>query len=186
MKSTTPSYRPERGFTLIEIMVVLGILMLMVGLGSKGVGMYNDSTKLQQAADEIKFQAKSAWRSSVKDQNSWQMVFSGHNGQTVEIQPAQELPDDQAAQKAAEGTVNGGDGKMRTVFESDLTFRMKHFGDVQWQAPKPDRWVFQGSGICEPITIRIDRDNQVNGKQEWVEMTFDPLTAGVQTTDFSE
>jgi hypothetical protein len=45
---------------------------------------------------------------------------------------------------------------------------------------RPDwqRWIFQPTGLCEPLTVRIMED------EAWIEVRFDPLTAGIEEESY--
>jgi hypothetical protein len=40
--------------------------------------------------------------------------------------------------------------------------------------PDGQRWIFQPTGLCEPLTVRIMEE------EAWIEVRFDPLTAGIE------
>ncbi len=166
----------------MEIMIVLGILMLLAGIGTRGYSIYHEGKKLQNAADELKFLAKKGWQRSVGEQRDWQIVF---HERVLELQVKQAVrEEEQKRPKEGEEAKDRKAGDERQTYDSDLSFRIKRFGQAQWTVPKGECWIFQSSGICEPFQVQIIR--QADGKEEWVELAFDPLTAGVQRMDFSD
>ena len=46
---------------------------------------------------------------------------------------------------------------------------------------KPDgqRWIFQPTGLCEPVSVRIIEN------EAWIEVRFDPLTAGIEEETYN-
>jgi hypothetical protein len=65
--------------------------------------------------------------------------------------------------------------------EPILTYKMpaavnisiRRWGGKEWRKLKEDSWIFQPTGLCEPLAIRLDRG------PGWMEIEFNPLTASV-------
>jgi prepilin-type N-terminal cleavage/methylation domain-containing protein len=172
----------QGGFTLVEIMIVLGILVLLATLGMRGQSIYSDNQKLMNAADDLKYMAKKAWQRSVGEQRDWQIVIGERSLQLQAKGAARE--EDQKLLDAADKALERKDGNEMKALDPDMVYRIKRFGDTKWETPAFTSWIFQNSGLCEPLQIQILR--QRDGRQEAVEMAFDPLTGGATRTDFSD
>jgi prepilin-type N-terminal cleavage/methylation domain-containing protein len=161
------------GFTLIEIMVVLGIIGLLVGIGMYGAKFYEESQKIHKPIDELKVLAKKAWHRSVTEQRDWEIVISKNS---LELRPKQAaLAEDQRFFTEGDKALGRGDGvEFVPLKDEEASLAVRRFGEEQWFDPRPDYWVFKQSGICEPLMFRVER------RGHWVEVRFDALTAGVQ------
>ena len=75
---------------------------------------------------------------------------------------------------AVDKSNNRGRGLETVKLEPGVTLEFRRYGSTQWTRPREnDFWVFEESGICEPLSIRF-----VNAYGNlWG--TFDPLTAGL-------
>jgi len=61
--------------------------------------------------------------------------------------------------------------------EPSLRYRIKMWGDTDWQEMTPGmfrRWVFQPSGMCEPLRIQVENDTS------YFEVEFHPLTGDIR------
>ena len=55
-----------------------------------------------------------------------------------------------------------------------MTLEVRRWGEKYFRKPEGDAWVFEPSGICEPIGIKLIHD------KGFIEMEFNPLTAKIQ------
>ncbi|MBP7949871.1 MAG: prepilin-type N-terminal cleavage/methylation domain-containing protein [Verrucomicrobiales bacterium] len=166
------------GFTLLELMIVMAIAVLLVGIGAKGMGAWDDSAKLRRPLDEMKVLAKKAWHRAIAEQRDWEIVIKPRS---LELRPKQAAAsEDQKFLDAADKQLGRDSGIEVKTFDADISFAVRRFGEEKWQTPRPDYWVFKHSGICEPLMFRVERENR------WTEVQFDPLTAGVQREESDE
>jgi hypothetical protein len=68
---------------------------------------------------------------------------------------------------------NGGTWQQHTELPESMTILVKHWGQTEWQPAAGEKWQVLASGLCEPLSVRIDRGHS------YVEMQFNPLTGGV-------
>jgi hypothetical protein len=54
-----------------------------------------------------------------------------------------------------------------------MRYVLEPFGADKAVRPDGQRWIFQPTGLCEPVTVRIEEDDA------WMQVTFDALTAGI-------
>ena len=57
-------------------------------------------------------------------------------------------------------------------------YQLLPFGADKPLRPDGQRWIFQPTGLCEPLTVRIMED------EAWIEVRFDPLTAGIEEESY--
>jgi hypothetical protein len=60
-----------------------------------------------------------------------------------------------------------------------MTYQIRPFASDNILKPDEQRWIFQPSGLCEPITIRVMED------EAWMEVRFDALTAGLADESYN-
>ena len=63
--SATPSKARQRGFTLIEMLVTLGIIALLVAVAAPRIGMGSTTARAQGAAEEVAAQLRSTRASAM-------------------------------------------------------------------------------------------------------------------------
>ena len=70
-----------------------------------------------------------------------------------------------------------GEGKGSSIkdyqLDDDMRLEVRRWGDKHFRPPEGDSWVFEPSGICEPLSVRLYHPAGV------IEMEFNPLTAKV-------
>ena len=175
MHSTAQSIPRKAGFTLIELMVGLGIVLLLLGIGMYAGKFWAEEQALHKPMDQMKMLAKMAQHRAIAEQRDWEIL----------IRPGSfELRPKQAASEADQQFLDAGDkakgrssGVESYTCPEEIRLAIRRFGEEKWQVPRPDHWVFQHTGICEPINFRVERG------ERFVEATFDPLTAGVQSEE---
>jgi len=178
------SKRPPSGFTLIEIVMVLGITAMVLGGAVTVMVFSTDERDLRNASGDIQVLAKRARTISVLHQTPYAIEFRPGK---VRLLPFAEAGADE--RKTALGRSIGGErveqveaGGRAPVREeitigSDMTLFIRRWNSDAL-LPMSERithvWRFDPDGLCEPVSIRL-----VLG-ESWAEDTFHPLTAGVQ------
>lgn len=174
----------QPGFTLIELVMVLGITAMVLGGAVTVMVFSTDERDLRNASGEIQVLAKRARTISVLHQTPYAIEFRPGK---VRLLPFSEAGADE--RKTALGRSIGGErveraepGGRTPVREeisigSDITMFIRRWNSDAL-LPMSERvthvWRFDPDGLCEPVSIRL-----VLG-DSWAEDTFHPLTAGVQ------
>ena len=157
------SSRPA-GFTLLEMVMVLFIMALFVGVASFSFQGSDDEEALRKPASELQRLARDAVRRAGMYEQT----------QTIEFQKtgfAMRFAKDPA-------DVKKGEENQIWLKQVKVPDKMKlsilRWGSTKWQAAPGQRWVMLPSGLCEPISVRMELG------RSYIEMRFNPLTGGVQ------
>ena len=166
----------RRAFTLIELLVALAIIGLIVVSSMVAVGSLNEERRLREPLNELRIMAKRAWGRSMEEQRAWQIRLMP---QEFILEPKQPINlDDLKMFTDADAKLNRGTGVDSFKIDPDIRMEVRHWGEPQWHSPRPDAWVFEHSGLCEPINIRFISEFGS------VQVSFDPLTADVVSEEF--
>ena len=166
----------RRAFTLMEMLVALAIISVIVAGGFVATRSLNEERTLRAPLNELRLMAKKAWQQSMQEQRAWQIVLRKDK---IIIQPKQAvLPEDQKLFKDADAQLNRGPGVESYDIDPEVRMEVKHWNEESWHDPRPDIWLFEHSGLCEPISVRFITDYAV------VSVQFDPLTAAVTNETF--
>ena len=167
MKARPRNHQPRQhrffsdGFTLLELMIVLVIMAIFLSVAALSFQGLSEEEILTRPADELQRVAREAVRRASIFEQPEVIVFDKRG---FGIQYRGE------ADAAGQG---GGNWVRHTELPNDMKMFLKHWGQTEWQPAAGQLWMVQPSGLCEPITVRIDRG------QSFVEMQFNPLTGGV-------
>lgn len=160
----------------MEMLVALAIIGLIIAGSMIAVGALNDERNLRAPLNELRMMAKKAWARSMEEQRAWQIKLLPDR---FVLEPKQPIhADDLKLFKDADTQLNRGSGVDSYVINPEIRMEVRHWGEAEWHAPRPDPWVFEHSGLCEPINIRFISDFAT------VEVSFDPLTAAVANEEF--
>ena len=167
----------RRGFTLMEMLIVLAIIG-MVFVGSfMGMAALNDERALRAPLTELRSMAKKAWQRSMQEQRAWQIRFLPDR---FILEPRQAVQqEDREMLLAADINARRGSGIETYVIDPEIQTEIRHWAERDWHKPLPDLWIFEHSGLCEPISVRFLSSHGI------VAVQFDPLTASVKEELFT-
>ncbi|HWB06126.1 MAG TPA: prepilin-type N-terminal cleavage/methylation domain-containing protein [Verrucomicrobiales bacterium] len=165
----------RRGFTLMEIMIVMAIIALVFVGSFRGVSALNEQAALEKPFQDLRSMAKTAWQRSMAEQRSWQIHFFPDH---FVLEPKAAVnQDDQKLFNAFDQQKQRSDGIKSVHIPEGMLMEIRRWGTPQWipmQGKTEIAWVFEQSGLCEPISVRFTSDRGTVGAQ------FDPLTASVK------
>lgn len=162
----------RRGFTLLEIVIVLALAAVLMG-GAVSIMVYSSSERtLRNAAGEIELLAKQARTSAILHQTSYALEF--RQGIVRLIPLAQAAADSLDAMKSGDDTTPAAGKKLQAVLQDGIGLQIRRWNSNDWVSivkDDADIWRFDPDGLCEPISIHLSY------KDSWIEETFHPLTA---------
>ena len=159
MTGTPPGLRRARGYTLLEIALVLAIIVLLVGAAVPLTTGFTREQRLRDAVRELLVLAKTARTDAMTSGAAAEVVF-GKKGFALR-RPGDDEPSEEVQ------------------LPRGMTYRLLPFAAEKSEKPGGQRWIFQPSGICEPITVRVMEGDA------WLEVEFDPLTAGLADESYN-
>jgi len=172
-----------RGFTLIEIVMVLAIASVLIGGAVSVMVFSSDERDLRNASGEVELLARRARTISILQQIPYALEFRPG---VVRLLPFAESG--QEEKKTASGHTIGGErvimpsAGVASPVHSQLSLDPKMASFVRrWNTegwlPMSDRavhvWRFDPDGLCEPISVRL------NLGRNYIEDTYHPLTASI-------
>jgi type II secretion system protein H len=177
LAAKTNKYR-SRGFTLIEIVMVLGIAAVIMG-GAVGFMIYSSAERtLRDASGEIEMLAKRARTTAILQQTPYALEF--RKG-IVRMMPLAQAGRDE--KKTALGNDIGGregdEGGERWEFllEGGMELSIRRWNSSAWLPADKNSvhvWRFDPDGLSEPVSIRLQLGDS------WAEDTYHPLTATIR------
>lgn len=173
----------KRGFTLIEIVLVLGLAALIAGGAVTYMVYSSDERVLRNASGEIELMAKRARTMAILQQTPYALEFRKERVRLLPLAEAGGIE-----RKTGLGNEIGG----RTVefedpdkiapvreeflFPGEMEVSILRWNTTAWIPLVRDViqiWRFDPDGLCEPVTVRYAIEKGV------AESTFHPLTATV-------
>jgi prepilin-type N-terminal cleavage/methylation domain-containing protein len=159
---SSPKKFQEKGFTLLEMCIVIFIIVLFLGISVPSLSSILAEQRLKEPAQQLQLFAKTARRQAVDEQHLFQIVLSDKEYQLNSI------------------TTDPKTGKNKVVpvlnykIPAGITFKVQRWNLQTLKKPENEQWFFQPSGILEPIHVRFQNN------KSWEEFSFHPLTANVQ------
>ena len=179
MISATKTTEHSKGFTLIEIVVVLGIIALFMG-GAVGLMVYSsDERALRDASGEIEMLAKRARTTAILQQTPYALEF--REG-IVRLMPLAEAG--RIQKKTAGGHNIGGEevqqndaNRWELPLKAGIAVFIRRWSSADWLPTVNNSvhvWRFDPNGLSEPLSVRLTLD------ESWSEDTYHPLTASIR------
>ncbi|BDS05689.1 hypothetical protein NT6N_07290 [Oceaniferula spumae] len=180
-----PRSKQVGGFTLLEMVFVLGMIAVLVTWLTLSVTTVETEERLRRATSEVEVMAKRARNVAIRQQRPYQLTISEGS---ISIAP-------QFAQSEVDhfqDETEDGDGDTPRVDFEDVTaseetdetvkYEIKRWRSDVWEVIEDDRKVvltLDPVGLVEPISIRCSV-----GKS-WLMQELHPLTASVRDEEMS-
>jgi prepilin-type N-terminal cleavage/methylation domain-containing protein len=178
MTSAVRTTNHSRGFTLLEIVMVLGVAAMVMG-GAVGLMIYSaDERTLRDASTQIELLAKRARTISILQQTPYALEIRAG---IVRLMPlARAGADEKTA--AASRTFDDDEAQAleddrQVVLRDGMEISIRRWNSDKWFSTGKNTlhvWRFDPDGLCEPVSIRL------NLEKSWSEDTYHPLTATIR------
>lgn len=160
-------------FTLIEAALAVLIVTLVIGIGLPFATGLSRERLLREPARELQTLALTARRRAVTTQRPVEILLEDR-GWLLRDALTQEEIELSATDEPEEKTPI-------TSFElpKDVSYVIRRWDETKFSARAEARWRFLPTGLCEPVTVRLVRD------EDFIEFTFNPLTAQPEDESFA-
>lgn len=151
------------GFTLLEMVIVLVIIILLLGVSVMSLRGIEDQQTMRTPALELQRMAREAVRRAGMYEETQVIAFE-KNAFTIRYKS-----DAKAVADADRHAV----WQRRVDIPPAMRMSIQRWGKTDWIPSAGQRWVVQPSGLCEPLAVRFEMGNSV------IALRFNPLTGGV-------
>ncbi len=176
MISAVRTTKPQRGFTLIEIVMVLAIAAIVVG-GAVGRMIYSsDERILRNASGEIELLAKRARTIAILNQTPYALEFREGVVRLLPLAQAG-LSEKLTTRRREEPEAGNSDESRQLDLGGEMNVFIRRWNSDEWLATAKKAvhvWRFDPDGLCEPISVRLVLD------KSWSEDIYHPLTATIR------
>lgn len=182
MTSATRTNNRSRGFSLIELVIVLGLAAIIMG-GAVGYMIYSaDRRALSDASGEVEALARRARAIAILQQTPYALEFRPG---IVKLLPLAEagLDDDGILDDVGVTTNDDIQSQSKYTpvreqvnFADDVAVSIRRWNTTNWipiAKTEMQIWRFDPDGLCEPVSVRYAVE------KGWAEDTFHPLTATI-------
>ena len=175
----------QRGFTLIEIMLTFCILILIIGIGALSLSSQSSKKKITEPALELTSLARQGMQMAITNRRPFVLAI---NENSVSLQNFSRKSNSFGT-FSFNDDIDEGSGKIQSFeLPEGMRFMVRGWEDKYFRIPGEVRddgeetyfWVFESSGICEPIGVKLI--SEVEGYEGMITMDFNPLTAQTQET----
>lgn len=171
--------RGPRGFTLIEIVMVLAIAAIVMG-GAVGMMIYSsDERALRNASGEIELLAKRARTTAILQQTPYALEFRQGIVRLMPLALAGRIERRTTGGHRVGGepeTENIGE-QWKYVLDGGMNVFVRRWNSNEWLPTGKNSihvWRFDPNGLCEPLSVRLTLD------KSWCEDTYHPLTGSIR------
>ncbi len=180
MTSAVKTTKSPRGFTLIEIVMVLAIAAIIMG-GAVGMMVFSsDEHALRNSSGEIELLAKRARTIAMLHQTPYALEFREGVVRLLPLAQAGMIERRTAGGRRVGGEpVDQGGEHQQYVLEGGMNVLVRRWDSLEWLPTGKNSihvWRFDPTGLCEPISVRLVLD------KSWSEDTYHPLTASIRSS----
>jgi prepilin-type N-terminal cleavage/methylation domain-containing protein len=174
-----------KGFTLLEIVIVLAISGLIIGGAIATVVLASSQRKLTVASGDIELLAKRARTAAILHQTPYAIEF--HQGfiQLLPLSEASEFERTTALGNEIGGTISDSENakpqlRDKVEIDPDLTLTIRRWNTEDFVTPSDNLipiWRFDPEGLSEPLTVRLTVGDS------YAQDTYHPLTAAIADSE---
>ena len=165
------------GFTLIEIIIVFLLIVMIIGVGALSLSAEGAKKQIVEPAGDLKKFARRGLQMAINNRHSFAISLAANRVQLLEgkAQVTDDAENDpRFAALFEEERENAGNVIDTLDLGENIRLEVLRWGEELFRAPDGDMWVFEPSGICEPLAIKLIHP------EGSIEMQFNALTAKVQ------
>ncbi len=176
MNSFGPRLRAQQagGFTLLEVVIVLGMITILVTWLTVSIGTVETEERLRRATADITVMTKRARSIAVQQQRPYVLTISEGS---IKIAPLYNISEDDKIPVDEEEPEQFQDIIDSEETDAEVRYEIRRWRSDIWQAIEDNKEVvlrLDPVGLVEPISIRCSV-----GKS-WLIQDLHPLTAGVR------
>lgn len=165
----SPRPRQSRGFTLVEMVITLAIISLLMTLALTSLSGLTHQKELEEPILKLQEFAKKARNLAILEQRPYQVeILPGGIALYSGVTTAAASPMPGEAQAKPQSLVD------QFTWEGNMTMNVRRWNMRDFAEPGRHVWIFERSGLCEPLTARIQ------GENGFIEVSFNALDAHVE------
>jgi prepilin-type N-terminal cleavage/methylation domain-containing protein len=159
------------GFTIIEIVVTLSIVALLIAMAMGSTITLSHTRALEEPISKVQEYAKKARNMAILEQRPYMVEITPHSVGVFSL-------------VSVDGNAAGGFGAAEAAapkgrveyyeFDPDVALSVKRWRGTEFAPPSRQVWIFERSGLCEPLTVRADSPHG------FIEVSFNALDAHVE------
>jgi prepilin-type N-terminal cleavage/methylation domain-containing protein len=175
-----PKTKSARGFTLLEIVIVLMVFALILGGAITTVVLSSSERALRNCSSDIELLAKKARTAAILHQTPYAIEFLEGSlrvrpfAETTEKNQLTALGHEIGGTEASEETKPS--LREEVAIDSDITLSMRRWNSDTFLSPSKELtpiWRFDPDGLTEPVTVRMSID------ESYAQDSYHPLTATI-------
>lgn len=174
-----------RGFTLLEIVIVLAVTALIIGGAITIVVLSSAERKLRNASGEIELLAKKARTASILHQTPYAIEFGPDYVRLGPLAETAEFNRYTALGNEIGGAAADSESAPKVLREEigidpDIVLTIRHWNASDYIRPTENHiaiWRFDPDGLSEPLTVRLTIDDS------YAQDTYHPLTATIADSE---
>lgn len=176
--------KPSRGFTLIEIVMVLLVIGVITGGAITAMLLSSSERVLRNNSGEIELLAKKARAAAILRQTPYAIEFRPGSVRLLPFAETGNLERTTALGNSIGGIESGTLSRAalhdEIAIDPDIVITIRHWNTENYITPTENLfpvWRFDPDGLCEPITVRLTLGDS------YAQDTYHPLTAAVADSE---
>jgi prepilin-type N-terminal cleavage/methylation domain-containing protein len=163
--------RRAPGFTLVEIVITLSIVAMLIAMALGSTITLSHTRALEEPMSKVQEFAKKARNLAILEQRPYMVEIMPHSVALFS------LVSTSGATAGVFGAAEAAAPKGRLdfyEFDPDVVLSVRRWRASEFAPPGRQIWVFERSGLCEPLAVRAE---SANG---FIEVSFNALDAHVE------